>query len=286
VRAFVERWVQAQNDADFDAYAALYAEDFSGIKRVADKETRFDREGWLADRRRMFERDQRVVASNLEVLRGRDAVGVSFDQAWSSSTFSDRGRKLLTLRQNGSDFRIAREQMLSSELSSQKERSGACAALSEQIESGAGELRYFANIASAASAPEWAAVTSLAEANERAADGTAWQEWTLAMHEGWRLASRDASSPSDDWVQRSELCFRADGTLAQLTDTYRTFYSELGMIEVSSMSTHAHDGAVLSRKSSARVAATGQPAAADSYQHIDPPLVMKFEDLPFAALLR
>jgi hypothetical protein len=34
------------------------------------------------------------------------------------------------------------------------------------------------------------------------------------------------------------------------------------------------------------VAATGQPAAADSYQHIDPPLVMKFEELPFAALVR
>ncbi len=287
VLELVQRWVRLQNAADFAGYSALYAPGFTGIKRVGERETAFDRAGWLQDRRQMFQRDQRVVASGVEVLRAGSEVKVLFEQKWSSATFADRGQKLLTLIPTGSGWQIAREEMLDSRLLPAGERSGMCAQLHELSASDDASLRYFAEVTpdQQGGAMEWSQVRSPEEANERSPDGTAWEQWTLAEREGWRLAVLWASSPSGDWADESEHCFRPDGTLAQLTDSLRTFYSEHGLVSDTITRSYAPDGRVLSSTTDARYVQSGKRAEPGTYHRPEATVIMKVSELPFASLL-
>lgn len=114
-RALLAGWLDAQNSGNAKAYNTLYAGRFFGVKRVGAKTWRFDRKGWVRDRRRMFERKMRVEASEVRVSSdGRSAV-VRFVQTWASGTFKDVGPKQLVLVREGGAVRIAREEMLASE---------------------------------------------------------------------------------------------------------------------------------------------------------------------------
>ena len=53
-------------------------------------------------------------------------------------------------------------------------------------------------------------------------------------------------------MSESELCFRPDGSLAQLTDTLRTFYSEHGLVSDTITRNYAPDGTVSSSSTDAR----------------------------------
>lgn len=46
-RALLDAWLAAQNAGDFAAYEALYAQRFTGIKRVDARSQRFDRSGFV-----------------------------------------------------------------------------------------------------------------------------------------------------------------------------------------------------------------------------------------------
>ena len=131
----------------------------------------------------------------------------------------------------------------------------------------------------------WSEMRSGAEANERSPDGTAWELWSLAEREGWRLAALDLQSPSGDSTRESELCFRPDGTLAQLTDTYRTVFSEHGLVNESTLRSYAPDGRVLSSTSDARFVNSGKRAEPDMYLRSEPPVILELGDLPFASAL-
>lgn len=283
----VQRWVRLQNEGNFAGYSALYAPGFSGIKRVGERQTVFDRAGWLQDRQRMFQRDQRVAVSGVEILRAGSQLSVLFEQRWSSSSFADRGQKLLTLEPAGAGWQIAREEMLDSTLLPASERSGVCAQLHGLLESDDPSLKRFAEVTpNQQGAPmTWSRVQSQMEADERSPDGTAWEVWSVVEREGWRLASLSASSPSGDWVNESELCFRPDGTLAQLSDTLRTFYSEHGLVSDTVRRSHAPDGRVLSSTTEARYVQSGKPAQRGTYHRPEPAPVTKLADLPFAGLL-
>jgi hypothetical protein len=115
VGAFVERWRTAQERGDFNAYSALYAKAFTGIKRVGAKMTRFDRKGWMADRREMFRSDMRVVLSGIEIFTGERSAFVTFVQDWSTPRYHDVGKKRLDLVQQNGELLIEREEMLASE---------------------------------------------------------------------------------------------------------------------------------------------------------------------------
>lgn len=113
-RALLDAWLRAQNGGDFDAYAKLYAERFTGVKRVDARARRFDRAGWLADRKSMFERSFSVRAEDVHVSATSAAAAIDFEQAWSSASFKDVGRKVLVLAREGDTWRIASEEMKSS----------------------------------------------------------------------------------------------------------------------------------------------------------------------------
>jgi ketosteroid isomerase-like protein len=118
-KAFVESWVSAQNAQDFGAYAAMYATRFTGIKRAGERTARFDRAGWLSDRKGMFARGFRVEVNDVAARALGATAVVTFDQAYRSQNFADRGPKQLVLALQNGEPKIAREELLRSELTRQ-----------------------------------------------------------------------------------------------------------------------------------------------------------------------
>lgn len=115
-RALVEAWLAAQNGGDFAAYEALYADKLEGIKRVGARTWRFDRAGWLADRKRMFKNPMTVTARDLVIRGGGVAATVELIQAFKQGKFADEGPKRLVLVKGKDGFQIAREEMLRSDV--------------------------------------------------------------------------------------------------------------------------------------------------------------------------
>ena len=111
-RAFIQRWLKAQNEHDFSTYSALYATRFSGTKRVGSYSKRFDRSGWLRDRQPMFRDGVIVQATELKLSGTAGAVRAVFTQDFSSPGFHDSGQKELFLVAEPAGLTIAREEML------------------------------------------------------------------------------------------------------------------------------------------------------------------------------
>jgi ketosteroid isomerase-like protein len=110
-QALLDAWLRAQNNGDFAAYEALYAERFTGIKRVGARIQRFDRDGWMQDRKAMFARAFSVRMDDARVsVLGTSAIAL-FQQTWSGASFRDVGRKQLVLSLEGSVWRISSEEM-------------------------------------------------------------------------------------------------------------------------------------------------------------------------------
>ncbi len=114
VRDFVASWVAAQNEGRLDDYSKLYATPFVGVRRSETRVARFDRDGWLADRGRMFRKPMRVKATKLRAVADGKGIRVRFTQEWSSGKYHDIGDKELTLVEVGADLRIASEELLAS----------------------------------------------------------------------------------------------------------------------------------------------------------------------------
>jgi len=118
-RALVDTWLNAQNTGDFATYGQLYATRFDGIKRVGERVRKYDRAGWLEDRARMFQRPtsgapMHVTLTDTTVIASGTLARVRFVQGFSRGNFSDRGPKELVLVQQDGALRIAREELLSS----------------------------------------------------------------------------------------------------------------------------------------------------------------------------
>jgi hypothetical protein len=116
VRGLVDAWLAAQNDGRFADYERLYASGFVGIKRAGPRERSFERDGWLKDRRAMFSRAMKVSAADLVITPSAGSATANFTQTWESGTFRDIGPKQLVVVREGGRLRIAREEMLASEL--------------------------------------------------------------------------------------------------------------------------------------------------------------------------
>lgn len=111
--ALVESWSKAQNGGDFASYEKLYAPRFTGIKRAGARTQRFDRAGWMEDRKAMFQKPFSVNVADVHVNASDETAVVEFKQSFTSATFSDSGPKRLVLAREG-ELKIATEEMLSS----------------------------------------------------------------------------------------------------------------------------------------------------------------------------
>lgn len=128
VVALLEAWKAAQNARDIAAYSRLYAARFEGVRRAGDRERRFDRAGWLADRRNMMSLPVSVETSDVHVSAAGQSVLVRFTQRFSAGQFRDEGPKEMVVVREGGALRIAREEMLASNVLSSSASSVAAAA--------------------------------------------------------------------------------------------------------------------------------------------------------------
>ena len=116
VHAVLGRWQKAQRERDFAAYAQCYAEDFTGIKRtLSGRAYRYNRDGWLADRRQMMSRAGwlKVDAENISVSLGpgQDEATAEFTQYYRSDRYSDRGPKVMRFHKIGAAALIVYEEL-------------------------------------------------------------------------------------------------------------------------------------------------------------------------------
>lgn len=114
VTSVVERWRAAQEQNDFEAYSAFYAPTFHGIKRAGNKTSRFDRVGWMKDRREMFRKDMKVSVSDVRIFTGQRSAFATFVQDWSTARFHDVGPKRLEFALFAGKLLITSEEMLES----------------------------------------------------------------------------------------------------------------------------------------------------------------------------
>ena len=116
VQRLVQAWLEAQNTGRFEAYQALYAPRFTGVRRSGARTVQLDRQGWLADRARMFRKAMKVEAKDLQISASATSARVLMQQAWSSASYKDVGPKQLIVVRTADGLRIAREEMLQSRL--------------------------------------------------------------------------------------------------------------------------------------------------------------------------
>lgn len=114
VNGLLDAWLAAQNRGDFEAYQALYAQRFHGVRRTRERVVALDRKGWMADRRRMFERPMVVSVDQVTIAKGSTSAIVDVVQSWSSARFADTGPKRFLVVREGGALRIAQEEMLAS----------------------------------------------------------------------------------------------------------------------------------------------------------------------------
>ncbi len=115
-RARLDRWLAAQNQGDFEAYQSCYAARVDGVKRVGNRVSRFDRAGWLKDRKRMFKKKMVVEMSDLQLTTTSTTARARFTQKWASGKYEDVGPKEILLVEEGDQLRIAHEEMLESNI--------------------------------------------------------------------------------------------------------------------------------------------------------------------------
>ncbi len=116
VQGLLEAWLQAQNQGDYEAYSALYADRFYGVKRSGPRTYRFGRDGWLQDRQRMFRKQVTVKADQVQITSASRTAEIRFLQTWSSGSYKDVGPKQLVVTREGEALKLAREEMLSSKI--------------------------------------------------------------------------------------------------------------------------------------------------------------------------
>lgn len=116
VEAVLAAWLAAQTSGTYDAYAQLYADKFEGVRRSGPRVRRFDRAGWLADRKRMFAKPMTVSTSAPAISMAGAMATVDVVQTFAQGTFKDVGPKRLIVVATAAGAKIAREEMLASEL--------------------------------------------------------------------------------------------------------------------------------------------------------------------------
>lgn len=111
---FLKEWLAAQNSGSYSSYAAMYAKDFTGIKRAGASTSKLDRDAWLKDRKKMFNKKMVVEAIKPEIKIIDEKATIKFEQKWESGTYKDTGDKLIELIFENSMLKVYREEMINS----------------------------------------------------------------------------------------------------------------------------------------------------------------------------
>jgi hypothetical protein len=121
VQTFLKKWSELQSNKDVSGYLALYATEFTGIKRTTSgKTTNYNFQEWAQDRGKMYEKAKSlsVVAEDVKVTATDETAGVTtfeFMQYYTSEKYCDKGRKVIKIKRDGNDLKIIHEELLFSQ---------------------------------------------------------------------------------------------------------------------------------------------------------------------------
>jgi hypothetical protein len=116
VNTFMAEWFEAQNTGSYSKYAAMYSNNFVGIRRSGTRTRKFNHDAWLKDRKQMFQKKMIVSGGVLEIKPSVTTASVKFEQKWESGTYTDKGDKLIVLALENGKLKIIREEMLFSKV--------------------------------------------------------------------------------------------------------------------------------------------------------------------------
>ena len=116
ITAFLDDWVAAQIQNDFDRYKEMYYYNFTGVKmNFNQKETSYNYGDWLNDKRTTFPYIQIVRYDELSILdRNENNARIRFTQVFLSFNYGDKGIKEMTLKRENGKLSITNEEMKSS----------------------------------------------------------------------------------------------------------------------------------------------------------------------------
>jgi hypothetical protein len=113
VRPVLVAWQSSQNEKNFEAYSALYGTKFEGVKKEGAMVSRFDRDGWVAQQGRMFQKKVDVTMDEPSIAYTGMSAVVRFKQGSNAEEEerADRGQKVLVLEKTSAGTRIVREEL-------------------------------------------------------------------------------------------------------------------------------------------------------------------------------
>jgi hypothetical protein len=106
--------------------------------------------------------------------------------------------------------------------------------------------------------------------------------WT--SDDGW-FVSMTLGSPSGDWMNSVDYCFRGDQSLASIRSSLGTVYAVPNPVTRSRETSFSPDGRQLSQVTTVTDQVTGQVLTTSSFQDKPEEVFMTVRDLPFALLL-
>ena len=107
--------------------------------------------------------------------------------------------------------------------------------------------------------------------------------WT--SDDGW-LVSMTLGSPSGDWMDSVNYCFRGDQSLASMDSTLGTVYADPKPVKRSRVTSFAPDGRQLSQVTTVTDQGMGKVVTAPSFRDVEEEIFTTVRDLPFARFLQ
>ncbi len=116
VEALIQRWLDAQNRGDFEAYSHLYDDVFEGltVSAATSNPHELDRQSWLNSERRRFERPMKVSVEDVQIDTFAESAEVLFVENRETVDRRYEGPKELFVVRQGDELRIAAEVMIES----------------------------------------------------------------------------------------------------------------------------------------------------------------------------
>lgn len=113
VRNLLNKWKQAQETKNIADYQSCYGKTFTGIKRTTESSSTYDYDSWMKDRRLMIANASglSLEISDLLISIDEDIATVNFEQIYRSSSYSDRGQKVLKIKKFNDGEKIIYEEL-------------------------------------------------------------------------------------------------------------------------------------------------------------------------------
>jgi hypothetical protein len=117
VESLISRWEKTQESKDFTSYESCYSYSFQGVLRTAAGRVKtYNFNEWMSTRRQLIKQagGLDIEVKNLRIRIDGETAIVEFDQYYRSSSYSDWGPKVMTIRVTDQGLKIISEELKAS----------------------------------------------------------------------------------------------------------------------------------------------------------------------------